>query len=317
MAYSLDLRERVARACDEQRGTRAQMAELFHVSVSWVRRLLQRRRETGSLAPRPHAGGPAPKMDPDRCDRLLVLVTQQPDATLAELRDRLQAPVHSSTIARTLTRLGITVKKKVSQAAEQDRPDVRHKRAIWRGRVAKIDPARLVFLDETGAHTAMMRLFGRSPCGERAVGVVPQGHWRTTTLLAAVRRDGVVAPWVFEGATDALTFETWVEKVLAPAVRPGDIVVLDRLSAHQGGRVRRLLRKVGAGLWYLPPYSPEWNPIEKIWAKVKAWLRKAAARTTEALWEAIAQALDAVTADDCQHSFAHCGYPATTVCKML
>src|ERR1700727_2452993 len=102
MAYSLDLRERVARACDEQRGTRAAIAELFHVSVSWIRRLLQRRRETGSLAPLPHGGGPAPKMTPDRCDRLVVLVAQQSDATLTELRDRLQAPVHPSTIARAL-----------------------------------------------------------------------------------------------------------------------------------------------------------------------------------------------------------------------
>lgn len=146
---------------------------------------------------------------------------------------------------------------------------------------------------------------------------MPQAHWRMTTLIAAVRCTGLAAPLLFEGATDAAAFRTYVERVLVPALRPGDIVVLDNLAAHRVPWVARRIRKAGAGVWYLPPYSPEYNPIEKIWAKVKAQLRQAKARTTEALWQAIAAALAAVTPDDCNHCFAHCGYPATVECKAL
>jgi transposase len=316
-AYSQDLRERVVRACDEGRGTRQHLAELFGVSTAWIRRLLQRRRDTGSFAALPHAGGPAPKMDDGRRARLVLLVAEQPDATLAELRDRLGAPVHLSTVARALSRLGVTVKKKVLHAAEQERPDVRHKRATYRGRAAGVDPGRFVFLDELGAHTALTRLYGRAPRGERVVGRVPQAHWQTTTVIGAIRQVGVVAALALEGSADEAAFQAYVEQVLVPALRPGDIVVLDRLQAHRGPKVARAIRKAGAGVWYLPPYSPDFNPIEKIWAKVKAWLRKAGARATEALWEALAQALQAITAQDCENSFAHCGYPATPGCEML
>jgi transposase len=190
---------------------------------------------------------------------------------------------------------------------------VRRKRAAWRTRTAGIDPGRLVFLDEVGAHTAMTRLYGRAARGQRVVGSVPHDAWQTTTLISAIRPQGVAASLVFPGATDAAAFQTYVEQVLVPVLRPGDIVVLDNLRAHKGKAVARAIRKVGAGVWYWPPYSPDFNPIEKVWAKVKAWLRKAEARTTEALWDAIAQALQAVTAQDCQNSFAHCGYPATAV----
>lgn len=174
-----------------------------------------------------------------------------------------------------------------------------------------------MFVDETGADTALTRLYGRAPRGQRLVGAVPQGHWKTTTLVSAIRRDGVVASLAFEGAMDGPTFQAYVERVLVPALRPGDIVVLDRLAAHRGPRVARAIRKAGAGVWYLPPYSPDLNPIEQVWSKVKGWLRRAAARTTEALWEAMGQALGAVTAQDCQNGFAHCGYHATPICEAL
>jgi transposase len=194
---------------------------------------------------------------------------------------------------------------------------VRRKRTRWRSRTAGIDPDRFVFLDEVGAHTALTRLDGRAPRGERLVGRVPLSRWQMTTLISAIRRGGVVAPFLFAGATDEMAFRTYVEAVLVPVLRPGDIVVLDRLAAHRVRAVGRAIRKVGASVWYLPPYSPDYNPIENIWSKVKGLLRQAAARTTEALWEAIAQALRAVTAKDCQNSFAHCGYSATPGCEAL
>jgi transposase len=174
-----------------------------------------------------------------------------------------------------------------------------------------------VFLDEVGAHTALTRLYGRAPRGQRVRGSAPAGDWHTTTLLSAIRQDGVVGSLVYEGATDEAAFLTFLRQVLVPALRPGDIVVMDNLSAHKVKAVARVLRGAGLGVWYLPPYSPDFNPIEKVWAKVKALLRKAAARTTEALWEAITQALQDVTPRDCRNSFAHCGYPATPKRKML
>jgi len=163
----------------------------------------------------------------------------------------------------------------------------------------------------------MTRRYGRAPRGERLVGSVPQAHWEMTTLVSAIRCDGVVASLVFPGSTDEVAFCTYVKQVLIPALRPGDIVVLDRLAAHKVRAVARAIRQAQAGVWYLPPYSPDFNPIEKIWAKVKALLRKAAARTRAALWEALGAALAAVTAADCQGCFAFCGYHATPECKPL
>lgn len=166
-------------------------------------------------------------------------------------------------------------------------------------------------------NTAMARLYGRAPRGERLVGRVPLAHWRMTTPVAGIRADGAVAPFAVEGAMDARTFEAYVEQVLVPCLRPGDLVVLDRLQAHRGRAVARAVRRAGAGVWYLPPYSPDYNPIEHVWSKVKGALRTAAARTQEALWEARRRAVGAVTAQDCRNSFAHCGYPATPMCEAL
>jgi transposase len=163
----------------------------------------------------------------------------------------------------------------------------------------------------------LTRLYGRAPRGQRLVDHVPLGDWQMTTLIAGVRQGGVLAPFVFEGATNTVAFQTYIKQVLVPELRPGDIVVLDNLPAHRARAIGRAVRKAGAGLWYLPPYSPDLNPIEKVWAKVKALLRKAATRTTQALWDAIADALRAVTAEDCRNSFDHCGYPATPRCETL
>lgn len=157
----------------------------------------------------------------------------------------------------------------------------------------------------------MTRLYGRAARGQRVVDRVPYDTWQTTTLISAIRQQGVAASLLFPGATDAAAFATYAKQVLVPVLRPGDIVVLDNLRVHKRKAVARAIRQAGAGVWFLPPYSPDLNPIEKIWAKVKAWLRQVKARTTETLWDAFAQGLQTITAQDCQNSFAHCGYPAT------
>ena len=165
-----------------------------------------------------------------------------------------------------------------------------------------------MFIDETWATTAMVRRYGRARRGMRVVGAVPHGHWKTTTFVAALRHDGVTAPCVFDGAINGARFLAYVEQALAPILRPGDIVVMDNLGAHKVRGVRAAIEAKGAKLLYLPPYSPDLNPIEQAFAKLKALLRSAAARTVEVLWRTIGQLLDAFDPTECTHYLAHAGY---------
>jgi transposase len=167
---------------------------------------------------------------------------------------------------------------------------------------------RLVFIDESGAKTNMTRLYGRAKAGNRAVDDTPSGHWCTTTMISSVRLDGSTACMVVDGATTKDVFRAYVEQILLPTLIEGDIVVLDNLSAHKNQEVKNLIESVGAQLWYLPPYSPDLNPIEKMWSKIKSILRKLKARTEEALIEAIAKALEAVNSSDAKGWFESCGY---------
>lgn len=181
-------------------------------------------------------------------------------------------------------------------------------RERWIERAPALDAKRLVFIDETGTKTNMTRRHGRAPVGRRVGERVPTSRWHSTTLLAAVRADGANAPMLLEGAIDTDAFTAWIEQSLAPTLAPGDIVVMDNLSSHKSPAVRALIEARGASLEYLPAYSPDLNPIEKMWSKVKALLRGAKARTQEALEQAVARALDAVTHSDIQGWFRSCGY---------
>jgi transposase len=165
-----------------------------------------------------------------------------------------------------------------------------------------------VFLDETWATTNMARRHGRAPRGVRALDSVPHGRWRITTVLAALRADGITAPLVLDGAINGQSFLAYVRRFLAPTLRPGDVLVLDNLGSHKVAGVREAVEAAGATLRYLPPYSPDLNPIEQAFAKLKAMLRDAAARTTEALWAAVGQALRRFPAAECARYLAHCGY---------
>ena len=194
------------------------------------------------------------------------------------------------------------------RAAEQDRPDVAAARKAWAGEQAKLDPEHLVFIDETGTATNMARLRGRAPRGERLVGKVPQGHWKTTTFVAGLRSSALTAPCVIDGPINGNAFIAYVEQILAPSLKPGDIVVLDNLSAHKVPGVRAAIEAAGARLFYLPPYSPDFNPIEQAWAKLKQQLRGVKARVVEHLEWAVTEALTTITADHARAFFRHCGY---------
>ena len=182
-------------------------------------------------------------------------------------------------------------------------------RAAWKHKIATMDRSCFVFIDESGAKTNMTRLYARAFGGQRAVDKVPHGHWSTTTMISALRFDGSTADMVLDGATDGdAPFLAYSQTILAPTLKPGDIVVLDNLRAHKISGVIATIEATGAEVWFLPPYSPDLNPIEKMWSKIKAYLRKAKARTKEELWQTIGAALTTVTASDALGWFESCGY---------
>ena len=208
-------------------------------------------------------------------------------------------------------RPGAEVGKKVTRAAEQGRPDVAAGRQRWRDGQPALDPARLKFVDETWAATNMTRRYGRAPVGRRLVCAVPQGHWKTTTFVAALGVAGLTAPMVVDGAVTGDLLEAYVEQVLVPTLAAGDVVVMDNLASHKRARVRELIEAAGCTVLFLPPYSPDLSPIELAFAKLKALLRQAGRRTVEGLWSLLGQALDAFSPQECRNYFRHRGYAGT------
>lgn len=207
--------------------------------------------------------------------------------------------------------LAFTHQKKVLKAAEQFRPDVDQRRAVWRLLQAGLDPDKLVFLDETWAKTNMTRPRGRAPCGERLVCHTPFGHWKTTTFLAGLRLSGLTAPLVIDGAVNGAVFVNYVRQHLAPTLTTGDILIMDNLTSHKVTGVREAVEARGARVLYLPPYSPDLNPIELVFSKFKWLLRSAQCRSVESLWETCGQLLDRFSPNECANYFRHCGYRYT------
>jgi transposase len=171
-----------------------------------------------------------------------------------------------------------------------------------------LDPSRLVFIDETWASTNMARAHGRAPRGQRLRAAIPHGHWKTTTFVAGLRTSGMVAPMVLDGPINGEFFQAYVEQVLVPELRPGDVVVMDNLGSHKGAGIKGSIEAAGASLLYLPPYSPDLNPIENAFAKLKAMLRKASERTIDGLWTAIGRIIETFTPTECANYFAAAGY---------
>lgn len=203
---------------------------------------------------------------------------------------------------------GLHSKKKTVRAQEQDRPDVKQRRIEWWQKIPFIDPERLVFLDESGVKTDLSRLYGWALSKERCYGTVPQGHWCTSTIVSAIRKGQVTASMVLDGPMDTESFVAYVEQVLVPTLKEDDVVVLDNLAPHKDPRVKTAIESVNAHVWYLPPYSPDYNPIEMMWSKIKNFLRKVAARTIDLLFDAVGQALETITANDIIGWFKACGY---------
>ena len=309
---SVDLRSRVIAAVE--RGTSCrQAAARFGVSVSSAIRWHALSRTVGDATPKPQGGDRRSARIEAHAAAILGALERKPDITLADLRDELAGCGIGVSIAglwRFFQRRRITLKKRTGHAAEQDRPDVLSRREAWFEGQLDLDPHTLVFIDETGASTKMARLHGRAPRGERLRAAIPHGHWKTTTFVGALRLTGMTAPMVLDGPMTAEWFLAYTEQVLAPTLRPGDVVILDNLPAHKGNAVREAVEAAGATLFFLPPYSPDFNPIENAFAKLKTLLRKAAARTIDQLWRIIGNCLDAFTPEECANYFAAAGYDA-------
>jgi transposase len=246
----------------------------------------------------------------DHRETVLSLIAAQPDLTLQEIRTALRAKsivVGLGTVWRFVTAQKITLKKTL-HAAEQARPDVAEARRRFIVRQPALAAERLVFLDETWATTNMTRRSGRCARGLRLIASVPHGHWKITTLIAGLRATGIAAPYVLDGAINGGIFRAYIEQMLAPTLGEGDVLVMDNLSSHKVAGIREAIEARGAQLLYLPPYSPDLNPIEQAFAKFKALLRKAAERTREGLWKAIGRTIDLLPPLECRNLFKHAGY---------
>jgi transposase len=295
--YSQDLRQRILETARHGGATVKQIAERFLVSVSFVTRLLQLHRATGSVEPKPHGGGHPAVLTPEDLERLRELIRDRPDATLEECRRHLGSSCSLATISRALSELGLPRKKKVPRACEQDSPEVQEQRQAFCEALAGVDPRRLVFVDECGANTAMTRTYGRAPAGQRVYSDAP-GHWDSITLTCGMRLSGPMAAEVFPGATNTVMFEDYVEEVLVPELRPGDVVIWDNVKPHKSEEAIEAVEAAGARVVPLPPYSPDLTPIEEMFSKVKNVVRSVAARTTGAVYAAFASGLHDVTLED-------------------
>jgi len=202
----------------------------------------------------------------------------------------------------------VDAQKKCLEASERARADIAEARRLWSELQAKLDVRRLIFVDETWTKTNMARLYGRAPRGQRVIGRVPHGHWHTNTFLAGLRHDRIVAPLLLEGAIDGATFRAWVEQFLAPTLQAGDLVVLDNLGSHKVTGIRDAIEARGGGMMFLPSYSPDLNPIEQLFAKLKAVIRRLAPRSLTALVHAINHALDRVSSAECANYLDNAGY---------
>jgi len=307
---SNDLRERILNAVDNREGSRTQLAARFCVDASTITRLLQLRRQTGSFDPRPHGGGATPTLDHEALQRLRKLVEETPDGTLEALEQEMGVPGSIMIICRALQKLGLPREKKSRHASERDTGAARRKRRESRKQVDPIEPGRLVFVDETGVTTAMTPAYGRAPRGERVEASAP-ASWESVTVIAAMGPDGVRAPLAFPGAVNAAIFESYVERSLVAVLRRGDVVVFDNLPSHPGPAVFEAIEGAGASVPRLPPYSPDYAPIEEMFSKFKEFLRRVGARARDRLYDAIGEGLRQVTPQDILGWFRHAGLCAT------
>ena len=310
--YSKDFRTKIIETKQKTNESIQQIANRFQVSYSFVYRLLKRYKATASVEPTPHGGGKPPLLNSQQIELLSQLVEEDNDATLQQLSLRLTEKigikVSIPTICRLLQRLELTRKKKTLHADEAQTERVQKLRREYWTTIGEVCLKDLVFIDETGVNLAMTRRYARAKKGERAYSKSPYNRGQNITMIGAISTTGFLAPFTFEGWTDKEAFLTYVTQVLVPELWVGACVVMDNLPAHKAIKVREAIESVGAKVKFLSPYSPDFNPIENCWSKLKAFLRSQEARTYKELDSSISEAINLITDKDIIGWFTHCCY---------
>lgn len=309
--YSMDLRDRVVGAVRQGLSARAAAAR-FGVGIATAVRWARQFRTTGSVAPG-HMGGHKKRAIAGAHREWLLARCREQNFTLRGLVAELAArglKVDYRSVWVFVHEEGFSYKKTLL-AAEQDRPAIARRRAQWQRYQPEIDPQRLVFIDETWTKTNMAPLRGWGPRGQRLRAKVPYGHWNTMTFVAALRHDRIDAPGLIDRPMNGRIFRAYVDEVLCPTLHQGDIVIMDNLGSHRSRGVRDAIRKAGAKLFLLPKYSPDLNPIEQVFAKLKHLLRKAAARSCDAVADTIGTLLDTCSPAECANYLRNSGYSST------
>jgi transposase len=310
-AFSKDLREKILEALEADSSS-LRVAERFGVSASFVRKLRMQVRVEGHYDAL-YRGGRERIVEPDHEDTIRAALAERPGATLNDLRRDLKKQtklsVSESTMSRTLRRLGITRKKKTVEASERDDPKVKAKRRSFLRRCKAWNVNKLVFIDETGITLSMTSRYAWSEAGERAVDRAPFRRGGSATLVAALTLTGVEAPFLFPGAMDGTALRTYVSEVLVPCLPRRSIVIWDNLAVHGDPAVRDALKVKDITIEFLPPYSPDLNPIELAWSKLKNYLRHVAERDWSRLTRAVRTSLRDIAPSACAGWFRHCGYP--------
>ena len=305
--YPKELRERVVAAVEQTVHSIAEIADIFGVGISFVKKMLKLHRDGESLEPR-RGGGATPLLNETQLAMLRAAVETRPDATLEELQGFIAAEyeltVSLPTLCRALQKLNLPRKKKPRGERDQK------KRQAFRKKVAKLDVKKFIFIDEMGSNLGFTRLYGRAEPGERVIEAVPDKRGKNVSTIGALGFDGVRAAMSVPEAIDGETMVFFAEEVLAPQLNPGEIVFMDNCPIHKVDEVTEAIESVGARVEFLPTYSPDMNPIENFWSKVKSVLRSIKPRTPEELLDALEKAFATVTRQDILGWFTHCGYQA-------
>ncbi|MFP5275464.1 IS630 family transposase [Coleofasciculus sp.] len=310
--YSLDFRKKIIDIYQSEPISQRRLAKRFGVAKSFIEKLLKQYRETGSLAPKKRTQQTPTLLSTEQLAVLRQLVQQRNDATLEELQTLLEREIgvrlSRTTVDRMLKKLNITVKKKTFHADEKETERTQNKRVKFWQLVQSFLAENLIFIDESGVNLALTRLSARSPKGQRAHGKRPQTRGKNVSIISALGLQGVVTQVSLLGAIDGLTFEAFIARKLVPYLWSGACVILDNCSIHLGKTIESLIQEAGATLIYLPPYSPDFSPIENCFSKIKSILRAMEARTYPDLAKAIEEAFSQVSLDDIKGWFTHCCY---------
>lgn len=316
-AYSLDLRQKIIETYHTEQISQKKLAQRFRVSQSFITKFLRRYRETGEITPPPFRGGVKLKLKPEHLAVLAELIEKTPDATLEELCELLKEEtgvvISRATLGRMTCLLKYTWKKKALHPTEKETERVQKMRVEFWDKISSIPVTDLIFVDESGSNLALTRLFARAIKGQRTRGDRPQNRGKNVSTIGAITVEKVLASVNILGPVDRMTFEAFMLTKLIPNLWEGAHVVLDNSSIHKSQEVEKALEQVGAKLVFLPPYSPDLNPIENLWSKVKSVLRSLKPRTYGELQKAMEKAFDLVSQSDIQNWFIHCCYGSTAI----